>query len=487
MRSPIALVCTVWGTEFCDFFCEYCLATLLSPANLPRARADDDFTLLLYTTKADLERMRAHPNFKKLAALIEIKPTLLETLPPGARSGHWIQWHHALLRSGEFAAFILLIPDCLYANTAMPQIANALRSNDVVFYCIPQVCIEPLMAPLQKALKPVDKEPGCSYLDFSEQHIASLFVKFINPRYAVALSQPDYFVTHPEYILRASKGQIDIHELTFHALAVSSRAKSLSYALNPMSDFPKSDSQNKAFLGLLAVGVEYTFKYFEQYFRWPAGGMQLSRQTTLASWSYSFFERGLTQYNNTKTEIAVSGLSASAQRRTAICDPRVKYIRAAFEFYATLYAIHTGPATACPPAVRRALALAMSLPGFRRLAMNLAGPVTIILPTSDEAQGVLEVLYRTNDPRRLFKFFLMHVMPGRLKLKQGQAFILERIADRPPHERRFRVAEPALIKTLSTAITGHVCSQATYVNDDLIAYAANMHYGRANDLAQQLA
>jgi hypothetical protein len=481
MRTPIALVCTVWGAEFCDFFCQYSLATLLNPANLQRVREDHDLTLLLYTTEDDLARMRAHPNFRKLAHLINIKPTLLETLPPGARTGHWIQWHHALLSSGEFDSFILLIPDCLYANDALPQIANALQKNDVVFYCVPQVSIEPLMAPLQKALQAIEGEPGCSYLDFSEQEIAGLFVKYINPRYAVALSQPEFFVTHPEYLLRATKGQIDIHELTFHALAISSRAKNASYAFNPLSDHPK------AFLGILAVGVEYTFKYFEQYFRWPAIGMQLSRQTTLASWSYSFFERGITDYNNTKTEIAVSGLTASAHRRTAISDPRAKYIRAAFEFYAALYAVRSGPAAACPPAVGKAIALAMSLPGFRRRMMSLSGPVTIIVPTSDDARDVIEALYEANDAQRLFKFFMMHVMPGRLTLKHGQSFILERISGRPPHERRFRIAEPALLNTLSAAVTGHVASQATYVNDGLIAYAANMKYGSTSDLVLQLA
>ena len=481
MRTPIALVCTVWGAEFCDFFCRYCLATLLSPANLPRACADHDLTLLLYTTEDDLARMQTHPNFRKLADIIAIKSTLIETLPPGARSGHWIQWHHALLSSDQFDAFILLIPDCLYANDALPQIANALQTSDVVFYCVPQVCIEPLVAPLQQALQAVDGEPGCTHLDFSEQDIAGLFVKYINPRYAVALSQPEFFVTHPEYLLRATKGKIDIHELTFHALAISSRAKSASYALNPMSDYPK------AFLGILAVGVEYTLKYFEQYFRWPAAGLQLSRQTTLASWSYSFFERGITDYNNTKAEIAVSGLTATAHRRAAISDPRVKYIRATFEFYAALYAVHSGPASSCPPAVRRAIALAMSLPGFRKRMMSLTGPVTIILPTSDAARDVIEALYSANDVQRLFKFFLMHVMPGRLMLKHGQAFILEQIAGQPLHERRFRVAEPALLNTLSTAVTGHVASQATYVNDGLIAYAANMKYGSTAELLQKLA
>jgi hypothetical protein len=481
MRSPIALICTVWGTEFCDFFCYYSLATLLAPNNLPRACATYDFTLLLYTTQDDLVRTQAHPNFRKLAALIKVKTILLETLPPGARNGHWIQWQHALLSSDQFDSFILLIPDCLYTNDALTQIADALQKRDVVFYCIPQVSIEPLIGSLQSALMTVEEGDPHAYLDFSEQDIASLFVKFINPRYAVALNKPDYFVTHPEYILRASKGQIDIHELTCHALAVSSRAKSVSYAFNPMSDFP-----NKAFLGLLAVGVEYTFKYFEQYYRWPSFGMQLSRHTTLASWSYSFFERGVTEYNNTKTEIAVSGLAASAQRRTKVSDPRVKYSRVAFEFYATLYAIQSGPAAACPAAVKQAIALAMSLPGFRKLMMGMTGPATILLPASDEARDVLEVLYATNDPQRLFKFMLMHVMPGRLMLKTGHAFLLEPIGAEPNYRRRFRIADPALTEGLSTVVSGRITSRASYVNDDLIAYTATMRYGSAANLAHAL-
>jgi hypothetical protein len=481
MRSSIALICTVWGAEFCDFFCQYSLATLLSPTNLPRAREAHDFTLLLYTGQDDLGRIQAHPNFRKLATLIDVKPILLETLPPAARSGHWIQWHHALLSSDRFASFILLIPDCLYANDALPQIANALQKKDVVFYCIPQVCIEPLVAPLQSALNSVDGDHPYAYLDFSEQDIASLFVKFVNPRYAVALHKPDYFVTHPEYILRASKGQIDIHELTCHALAVSSRAKSISYAFNPMSDFP-----NKAFLGLLAIGVEYTFKYFEQYYRWPASGMQLSRYTTLASWSYSFFERGITDYNNTKTEIVISGLAASTQRRAIVSDPRVKYTRAAFEFYATLYAIQSGPAAGCPPAVKQAIALAMSLPGFRKIMMGQTGPVTILLPASDDARNLLEVIYGTNDPQLLFKFMLMHVLPGRLMLKPGHTFLLESVAAAPNYRRRFRIADPALTEGLSAAVTGRVVSQATYVNDDLIAYTANIRYGSALELTHAL-
>ena len=153
MRTRIALVCTVWGAEFTDFFCQYSLATLLSPTNLPRACTAHDFTLLLYTGEDDLARMQAHANFRKLAALVDIKPVFFADLPPTARSGHWIQWHHALLSSDEFSSFILLIPDCLYANDTFQQIADALEDNDVVFYCIPQICLEPSLPFLNDATR----------------------------------------------------------------------------------------------------------------------------------------------------------------------------------------------------------------------------------------------------------------------------------------------------------------------------------------------
>lgn len=478
MRTRIALICTVWGTEFTDFFCQYSLATLLCPTNLPSACAEYEFTLLLYTTEDDLGHMRAHGNFHQLSTLIQIRPVLLDTLLPAARTGHWIQWHHAVLCSEEFSASILLIPDCLYANDALPQIAKALETSDFVFYCIPQVCIEPLLPSLQASTQPVRGDISYYYLNLSEREIAGLFVKFINPRYAVALDRPNYFVTHPEYLLRASGGQIEIHELIGHALAVSSRAKNISYAFNPMSDC------KAAFLGLLAVGVEYTFKYFEQYYRWAALGMQSSRQTTLASWSYTFFERGFHEYNKTKTEITVNGLEASALRRAPVSSPRVKYTRAAFQYYAASYAIHAGPAAGCSVKVRQALALAISLPGFRKLVMSQGGQLTILLPISEDASVVLDRIYDLGDAQILFRFLLVHILPGRLTLKAGQTFVLEQTISQPPYRPRFRIADSALTENSAASITGQVAALGTYLNDGLVAYPATIRY--RPDLLDQL-
>jgi hypothetical protein len=479
MRSRIAFVCTVWGAEFTDFFCQYCLATLLSPGNLPRASAVYDFTLLLYTSEDDFVRMREHRNFRKLATLINIRTVFIETLPPGARHGHWIQWHHALLSSDEFSSFILLIPDCLYANEAIEEIAKSVEVHDIVYYCIPQICIEPVLPHLASLTRTVEDENPYVFLDFSALDIASLFVKYVTPRYAVALDNPDYFVTHPEFLLHVEKGQVHIHEMTCHALAVSSQAKSLSYTFNPASTSAKI-----GFLELLAVGVEYTLKYFEQYYHWSSSRMLPSRFTSLASWSYSFAGLGQDEYSKTKTHIAVSGLTATALQRATVTSPRANYARISLFYRAAFYAIYSGPAGNCRPEIRQALALAMCLPGFRKALMRTGRPFTVVLPVSEDASTILDHVYRLTDRKQFFAFLLMHVIPGRLMLKVGQTFVFERVAGQPASRPRLRVVEPELTNSLTDIVAGQVASQPTYVTEDVITYTATIRYGSASDFIE---
>jgi hypothetical protein len=479
MRPEIALVCTVWGAEFSDFFCEYCLGSLLSPANLPGASTAYNFTLLLYTSEGDLARMRDHLNFRKIETLIKVRPIFLETLPAGARTGHWIQWHHALLSSGEFSSFILLIPDCLYANDAIAQIARALEAHDIVYYCIPQICREPSLAYLASLVQTVDDTNSYRFLDFTQLDIASLFVKYITPRYAVALDDPEYFVTHPEYVLHATKGRLQLHELTCHALAVSSRARSVSYAFNPAST-----SADIHFLELLAVGVEYTLKYFDLYYQWPSSRMLLTRASSLASWSYNFAGHGLDQYSKTATTIAVSGVEATAQQRTAVTSLWANHARMSLQYRSAFYAVYHGSADRCGPEIRQVLALAMCLPGFRSALMKIERPFTIVLPASEDVRAILEHLYSLNDRRRLFAFLLMHVLPGRLMLKTGQTFVFERAVGQPSRRPRFRVVEPELANAVTGTVTGRVESLPTYITEDVITYIATIQYGSASDFMQ---
>ena len=325
------------------------------------------------------------------------------------------------------------------------------------------------------------KDPdSATLLDLSDLDIASLFVKFINPRYAVALTSPDYFVTHPEYGLQATAKKIKIHERVCHALAVSHRAKDISYTFNPASH-----SAQIGFLDLLAVGVEYTFKYFEQYFRWPALNMQLSRYSSLASWSNNFVEHGAKEYNRTTLEIDVSGLAAAAQQRSPVTSGRMQYARTILEYNAALYEVYTTLARHCPDDVRRAIALAICLPGFRKALMREQQPLTVLLPVSDDITQVFEHIYSLGDPSYVIKLLLMHMMPGQLRLRVGQSFVLDRTAERPAHRPRSRVIEPELSQSLSDTIVGRIASQATALGDDLTVYSANIRYGSPQQFIQR--
>jgi hypothetical protein len=289
-------------------------------------------------------------------------------------------------------------------------------------------------------------------------------------------------VTHPEYVLHVAKGRIDIHELTCHALAVSSRAKAVSYTFNSAST-----SANIGFLKLLAVGVEYTLKYFDLFYQWPSLRMLSTRFKSLASWSYNFAAFGPDEYSKTKTDIAVSGMTATALQRTPVTSSHASYARVSLQYRAAFYAVYSGSALNNRPEIRRALALAMCLPGFRKALMRTARPFTIVLPVSDDTDTILNDLYGQNDLRQLFEFLLIHVIPGRLMLKVGQTFVFERTGRQSPYRSRFRIVEPELASSLLNHVTGQVQSTPTYVSDDVIVYTATIRYGSKSDLQAYVA
>jgi hypothetical protein len=86
----------------------------------------------------------------------------------------------------------------------------------------------------------------------------------------------------------------------------------------------------------------------------------------------------------------------------------------------------------------------------------------------------------------LFRFILLHILPGRLMLKRGQAFVLEPFAAEPSHRRRFRITDAALTDSRADKVTGRVTSAASHVNDDLIAYTAAIRYGLPQEFVARL-
>jgi hypothetical protein len=477
-KKQVALVCTVWGEKFLEVFCEYSLASLLAPNNLPWASTAYDITLILYTKQADVARLQANENFRRAMELVSVKFELLENLPAAAGSGHWIQWQHATLSSGTFSAFIVIIPDCVYANSLLRKVLGALESNDIIYYSLPQVCLEPILPRLRGLRDRRTATQPHSTLDLDERQIINLFVEYINPKHAAAIHKPDYFITHPEYVLVASKGRLELTEVACHPLAISGRARSLSYTFNPTAEDAKI-----GFLEILGISCEFTLKYIEQYFRWRSDRMDLSRCSNLAGWDFTFREPGAIEYGKTKTEVALSGFDALSQQRTKLTKPRLVYANAVAVYQATFFSLYSVAGAGCLREVRQFITLAMHLPQFRKAIMQQGGPLTIMLPQSTEPVEILSYLYslRRSDP--LIKFLLAHIVPGKLLLKIGQRFVLDPSEQSRSGQTRFQAIDPALATYLSDRITGTIASWPRYLTRDIIVYTATMNYGSADKFA----
>jgi hypothetical protein len=477
-NKRVALVCTVWGAKFLELFCEYCLPSLLAPGNLPWASTIYDITFVIYASEADIAQLQAHENVRRAAELVDVKFVFLETLPPAARHGHWIQWQHAVLRAGDFSAFVLVVPDCVYANSLLQKVLGALATDDIIYYSLPQVCLEPIVPRLRRERTQAQSH---STLDLTEKQIISLFVEYINPKHARAMYKPDYLTTHPEYVLAARKGQLELTELVCHPLAVSTRAASLSHSFNPTDESPKT-----AFLEILGISCESTLKYIAHYFRWRSDRMDLSRCSNLASWYFTFREQGAVEYAKTKVDVALSGLEVLSQQRTKVTRPQIVYSNAVALYQAAFFSLYS-VAAGCEKEVKQFIALAMHLPGFRKAIMRQGGPLTIMLPLYNEPVDALNRLYSLRRPELLIKFLLMHVVRGKPLLKVGQHVLLEASKREATGEIRLQVVDGALASYLTAVVTGMIVSHPVYVTRDVVAYMTRMKYGSIDEFAKNAA
>jgi hypothetical protein len=468
----------VWGANFLELFCEYSLASLLAPSNLPWAATSYDLTFIIYTREADVAQLQIHTNVRRAAELAKVEFVFIENLPAGALQGHWIQWQHALQRFEEFWGFVIVIPDCVYSNTLLSKVFGSLELNDIIYYSLPQVCLEPIGQRLNALRQDPAGEQTNSVIDLSEQQILNLFVEYINPKHAVAMYKPDYFVTHPEYVIAASKSKLELIETACHPLAVSSRVKNLSHTFNSTAEKAKID-----FLEILGISCEFTLKFIEQYFRWPSDRMDLSRSSNLARWFNHFRQSGANQYGETETEIALSGSDALSQKRRAVTKPRLVHANAVALYQSAFCDLLSVSEIGCQREVRQFITLAMHAPGFRKAIMAQEIPLTIFLPLSFEPVEILNYLYKLGQPGALINFLLTHLSPGKLFVKHGQPFVLNLSKQGRYSRTRFQAIDQAMATHLPDAVTGKIASHPYHPTNDLVAYLTTMKYGSAHKFA----
>jgi hypothetical protein len=287
-KARVALVCLVWGEEFADFFARYCIPSLLEPHNLPSVAREQEVTLLLYTDRATREFLERCDSFTTLGTFVQVEWQMLEQLPAAARGNHWVPWQHAVAgRSGDFDAFLVIIPDCVYASGSLGRIIAALEDHDTVYYTLPQVCRETVGFELD-GLRRVD---GHAYISFTPCRAVELFIRHVNPKHAAAACSGTFFLSHPEYAIELSPNSMVLSETGSHPFAVRSSTRSLSYTLDAVSPGART-----CYLEILGVSAEPALKFVEEYYRWPKLHRDHSRVMNLGGWAWNFRDAGNSGY-----------------------------------------------------------------------------------------------------------------------------------------------------------------------------------------------
>ncbi len=141
-----------WGEEFRGYFLEFCLASLLSPQNIPALANRTDSRFLICTTREDWDSMQAHVLFRRLTQIIQI--VWLE-LPPArvaeAKMQRMSQGHKLIaetMHEGR-ACGSFIYPDTVFADGVVAEAQQLAQSGKkVVLANCPRFANEQFLAEL---------------------------------------------------------------------------------------------------------------------------------------------------------------------------------------------------------------------------------------------------------------------------------------------------------------------------------------------------
>ena len=153
LERPFYFIAVVWGRSYRDTFLDYCVASLLSPGNLPALDTRQRSKFLIATLPEDWQYISATPIFAKLKQYVD--PVFLEIPPcPPGRSGcehmgigHKIACDMALR---ERAYVVILTPDCMLSEGTVRNLQNhAMQGIELVWVAALRFAQEPFIAHLK--------------------------------------------------------------------------------------------------------------------------------------------------------------------------------------------------------------------------------------------------------------------------------------------------------------------------------------------------
>src|SRR5277367_2963882 len=150
---PFYFIVAVWGERFTDLLLNFCVASLLSPNNIP-ALLNSGNKFLVATTDEDWERMQSQPIFQLLEQYIDPVFIRIPPCPSGANKylhmgiGHKLATHMAF---DDRAYAAVLTPDMMVSDGTVAALQrHAVNGIQVVLTAALRFGEEPLFEHLKQ-------------------------------------------------------------------------------------------------------------------------------------------------------------------------------------------------------------------------------------------------------------------------------------------------------------------------------------------------
>jgi hypothetical protein len=132
LERPFYLIVVLWGERFRSYFLDFCLASLLSPRNIPALDAARRSKFLIATRPEDWEAIAGTSMFALLKRYVE--PVFIEIppCPPDQSSYQHMGLGHRLaceLTHRDRAYAIVLTPDCMLSDGTVARLQELAQSG----------------------------------------------------------------------------------------------------------------------------------------------------------------------------------------------------------------------------------------------------------------------------------------------------------------------------------------------------------------------
>jgi len=154
LDRPFYFIVVLWGERFRNYFLDYCLASALSPGNIPALRKSRRSRFLIATRPEDWAAMRDTPVFRLLESYLE--PVYIEIPPcPPGRSGyqHMSIGHRIACETAhrDKAYAVILTPDCMLSDGSVARLQDLARNGtELVLTAALRFGEEPFLAHLRE-------------------------------------------------------------------------------------------------------------------------------------------------------------------------------------------------------------------------------------------------------------------------------------------------------------------------------------------------